>query len=208
MLIDNNVLINVDPNMETVIVPEGVEEIGYAAFKDSIASEVILPSTLLKIGPFAFAGCKNLTKLVLPEGLKTIDLYAFAFTNLKEINIPNSVTFINFYAFETTPFINDFKDEFIILGDGLLYLYLGESAEVTIPEGVKVICPLAFSKTNDFFEYEHGKEFPHIINLPSSLKRICKEAFYRVRGLEKLNFQSEVEIVEGAFNDCGLSTNF
>lgn len=205
MIIENNILIKVDPNIAKIVVPEGVVEIGYSAFINSTVSELTLPSSLEKISAFAFSNCKKLSKVELPVGLKIIDSFAFAFSNISEINIPETVKVINMNAFAATPLINNSTDEFIILGSRFLYMYQGDSVEVTIPEGVKVICPLAFSKTSDYVEHKSGKKNPKIINCPNSLERICNDAFYRLIGLEELNLSSRVEIEENAFNECGLS---
>ena len=51
-------------------VPEGVEEIGYAAFEGAALTEVTLPDSLIKIGTAAFMDCTALESLALPEGLK------------------------------------------------------------------------------------------------------------------------------------------
>lgn len=57
--------------VENVILPEGLEYIGEAAFMGCVSlKNVYLPSTLKKIGDSAFRGCGSL-KLDVPEGIET-----------------------------------------------------------------------------------------------------------------------------------------
>ena len=55
-------------NLQTVIIPEGVTEIGDFAFRGCTALQSItLPSTIEKIGEGAFDGCAALTTVIIPE---------------------------------------------------------------------------------------------------------------------------------------------
>ena len=74
------------PNLQRLVIPEGVTEIRDSAFENcKKLKEVRLPSTLKSIGDFAFAGCESLQKLELPEALETVGEFAFAESGLKEI---------------------------------------------------------------------------------------------------------------------------
>lgn len=64
-------------------------------------TELILPSYVTKINPYAFANCREVTKFVLPGGVKSIGTEAFFnCENAKSINIPSSVVKIENFAFE------------------------------------------------------------------------------------------------------------
>ena len=58
-------------------VPDGVEEIAYAAFAGAHVERVKLPESLREIAPCAFAGCVSLAEAPLPESLERIGSYAF-----------------------------------------------------------------------------------------------------------------------------------
>lgn len=60
----------------------------------------VVPDGITKIGPYAFQGATNLTKVTLPEGVTEIDEWAFSY-NDKLINLvlPLSLTAIKSYAF-------------------------------------------------------------------------------------------------------------
>ncbi|MDE6738355.1 MAG: leucine-rich repeat domain-containing protein, partial [Lachnospiraceae bacterium] len=60
-----------------------------------------MPSTVVKIKPYAFWGDYNLEKVNISSNVKEISAYAFSnCKNLKEVNIPYSVKNIDMKAFE------------------------------------------------------------------------------------------------------------
>ena len=84
--------------LETLILPEGITEIGECAFKWSGLHRISLPFSLKKIGRSAFSECK-LQELDLPEGLEEIGRDAFKFVDFDEITIPSSVKEVGLGAF-------------------------------------------------------------------------------------------------------------
>ena len=86
------------------VIPEGVEEISASAYeKLSSLCEVVLPSTLKKIGEKAFAGT-NLTSVELPKSLEVIGTQAFSFCrSLSALDINEGLRVIGAQAFEGCP---------------------------------------------------------------------------------------------------------
>lgn len=83
-------------------IAEGVTEIPAFAFEKFLdLISVKFPSTLKKIGPRAFFGCRSLYSIELPEGLEEIGSGAFeGCTSLGgSIRLPNSLTKIGLRAF-------------------------------------------------------------------------------------------------------------
>lgn len=80
-------------NLTTIILPEGLEEIGDHAFEYCTGIESLkLPSTLKVIGANAFMKTEKLTTIVLPESLESIGSYAFDGSSLTgEVVIPKNV---------------------------------------------------------------------------------------------------------------------
>ena len=90
------------PGLSGVItVPDGVKEIGYAAFyNDEKITKVILPDSLTDLSDSAFMGCKSLEEIVLPETITVLPEYIFSVCiSLKEVRLPASVTEIQEDAF-------------------------------------------------------------------------------------------------------------
>ena len=78
-------------NIKKVVIKKGVTAIADFAFKGcKKLKEIILPSTLKKIGACAFEGCpiKNIT---IPKSVKSIEPGAFAGSSIKSITIPKTV---------------------------------------------------------------------------------------------------------------------
>ena len=89
-----------------VIISPGIEEIETSGASDGVFSlstalkEIIIPDTVVKIGPGAFWGCKELKKVNIPKKVDTISNGTFACcTNLESITIPSNVTSIGENAF-------------------------------------------------------------------------------------------------------------
>ena len=89
-----------DDTITKIVIPEGVEEIQQYAFANLTAlEEVVLPTSLKKIGVGAFFGCNKLKKINL-ENAKFINEKAFSGCALEEIDL-SSVVAIGNYTFES-----------------------------------------------------------------------------------------------------------
>ena len=78
-------------NIKRVVIKKGVTAIADFAFEGcKKLKEIILPSTLKKIGACAFEGCpiKNIS---IPKSVKSIEPGAFASSSIKSITIPKTV---------------------------------------------------------------------------------------------------------------------
>ena len=66
-------------DVTNVVIPDGIEVIGPAAFSDCENLEFLeLPDSLRKICRMAFLRCRKLTSIVLSHGFETVGKYAFA----------------------------------------------------------------------------------------------------------------------------------
>ena len=95
-------------NLTSIVIPEGVTSIGFAAFSmngslsTNTLSSVTLPSTLTSIGDNAFSCCTQLPSIVIPEGVTSIGSAAFNLCMaLTTITIPGSVQTIGSGAFNS-----------------------------------------------------------------------------------------------------------
>lgn len=146
-----------------------------AHYRDSAYSELVLDSSVNGIGQFAYAR-SGLREAVIPVGIEKIGYAAFYHCDdLAKVEIPDSVTSVEAKAFAHTPWVEQFQEgrregeedsDFLISG-GVLVAYRGDGAEVTVPEGVRVIAGEAFA--------DH-EEITKII-LPSTLQTIDDRAF-------------------------------
>ncbi|MCD8105435.1 MAG: leucine-rich repeat domain-containing protein [Lachnospiraceae bacterium] len=88
------------------VIREGTEAIEENAFSGCLnVTEVVVPSTVTKIGWKAFFGCENLKKVLLTEGLKRIEGLAFAgCKSLTQVTVPgDSLEMMDESAFDFIP---------------------------------------------------------------------------------------------------------
>ncbi|MCQ2770316.1 MAG: leucine-rich repeat protein [Clostridia bacterium] len=104
--------------------PASLSELGSLAFYGCTSLAVLdgLENTAIKsIGAQAFEGCTALQEISLPKNLETIGSDAFkSCTSLYDITIPKSVSSIGSFALSFTPWYQEKKDKFLIVGDGVL----------------------------------------------------------------------------------------
>lgn len=94
-------------NGEVYEIPNTVVEIGPQSFYRSQIKNVIIPSSVKKIGSESFFQCYNLEEVNLPEGLERIEWRAlYGCHKIKTIVVPSSVTFIGGEAFNNMGRIN------------------------------------------------------------------------------------------------------
>lgn len=230
-LIENGVLIKYTGKETRIVIPEGVTTIGEGAFPwwenskitsvtmpDSVTTierraiqstsmtKLVLSKNLKSIGEDAFVGNKKLKTVNLPYGLERIDVGAFGgCTSLVNMTIPATVKYIGQYALDSLVK----KQEFVILGDGILYKYNGKGGNVVIPNNVKAIGEFAFSYTpfatplksvtipGSVKEIWNGAfwECSHLtmVKLPEGIKSISPNAFSGCSGLTKINIPKSLE---------------
>ena len=160
-------------NGKEVIIPEGIETIGYGAFRNTGITKVVVPSTVTKIDPYAFAECPNLETVILLCDLEEIPAYAFYNSkNLANVQLPGSVKTIGDYAFMATC---------------IRSVYIGENVESIGFE--------AFRDCASLVELNFAEQ--------STLKVIGQAAFSGCRSLQKVIMPDTVEVLKySAFVGC------
>lgn len=174
--------------LETVVIEEGVVDIGYNTFDDcSALFTVTIPSTaVFEAGGSMFNGgpfnnCTSLKNVSIAEGAK-IGKEAYLFQTceaLEEIVLPESFGMIS-----NGMFLGCKSLKSVTIPDS--YTYIGGSAfsgctaleEVNIPEKVTSISQYAFSDCSSLTEIE----------LPKSVATVEHRAFQNCAKLEKITF--------------------
>ena len=162
-------------NLETVVFPESVQQIGVSALSynrnlryckwssqvagipdymftgDEALIDIALGGNITWIGNGAFEQCLSLEKIALPDTVKYIGYSAFSYTGLKEIVIPDGVERIEANTFS----------------------YCTELERVYLPESVTFIGDYAFGNCMNLKE----------INIPDSVTEISQNAFWLCNNL-------------------------
>ena len=202
-------------NLQTISIPEGVEEIGDEAFAYCTGlCRINFPSSLRKIGNAAFEYCTNLNEIEIPKGVTELGIGLFmGNANLTSIVVdPENPVYdsrggCNAIIETKTNTLHSGCPTTVIPGD---IVALGNRCfadvllkAITIPEGVTEIGECAFS------HYEYNKiRFKSAlakVSLPKSLKTIEKSAFESQKKLKKLVLPEGLSVIgEGAFSRTGL----
>lgn len=188
-------------------IPEGVTEIAEGAFCSSskysgspahgkITGTLTLPSTLKTIGAYAFAYEGFSGELLIPDGVTCIGANAFAECDGfgGTLSLPDSVKTVGEWAFYQCEGFTGLK---IPAGltkiEKLSFAFMaGLKTEVAIPEGVTEIGEGAFECS-----------YMPSVRLPSTLKKIEKQAFMHAHNLTKITLPDGLETIgDEAFSGC------
>ena len=81
--------------LESVVIPNGVESIGNYAFASCVALEVAdLPDTLTSIEAYAFYGCTSIKDIDIPDGIKSIHTLTFCGCDTLEYNVYDNARYL------------------------------------------------------------------------------------------------------------------
>ena len=232
--IGNEAFKNSRSKLSLLTLGSGLVSIGFEAFRTegpSLISNLVFPASLTTIEGGAFSAySQSWKKLRIPETMATIGSYAFeaqqssslerlkfdvapagvnrvlhlgpgAFrnsTSLKSLTIPSQVIF-------DVMNLNDPDSDALLTNDyGIQFENSWQLEHLEIEEGVSSIPWGAFSESFSLTE----------ITIPASVTHIGSFAFKNTRSmLEKVRFskfrpQSEIEILDGAFNDGDIGNMY
>ena len=188
-------------------IPEGVTEIAEGAFCSSskysgspahgkITGTLMLPSTLKTIGAYAFAYEGFSGELLIPDGVTCIGANAFAECDGfgGTLSLPDSVKTVGEWAFYQCEGFTGLKlPAGLTKIEKLSFAFMaGLKTEVAIPEGVTEIGEGAFECS-----------YMPSVRLPSTLKKIEKQAFMHAHNLTKITLPDGLETIgDEAFSGC------
>lgn len=164
-------------NLGSLVLPEGLEEIGEFSFARSSLQEVVVPEGVTSIGYGAFYHCDR----------------------LEQVQLPGTITHIAPKAFDHTGWVKQFFEQgvgdYLVAGDGILLAYKGNEAQVRIPEGIRQIGPEVFQGHTEITS----------LFLPDSLEIIGEAAFAECGNLKQVSGMSGVRVIrDRAFYHCPL----
>ena len=206
-------------NIERVIVPNSVTDIGKAVFFNcNNLVSVEIPNTVTKIKNETFENCTNLKNITIPNSVTAIGAWAFGkCSSLTNIEIPNSVYNIGTGAFSYCTSLSS-----VIMKEGISFI--GDAAfngcvnlkDIIIPESVTYIG----SNLDDTLWYKNQKdgivyinnilykykgEMPKntTISVKDGTKQIAYGAFIECKNLISIIIPNSVTSIEDrAFNRC------
>ncbi len=201
--------------LTSVVIPEGVQSIGKAAFRNSGITKITLPSTLTDIEENAFQYCKKLKTIVLSENNPALtldeqgvlynkdktELILFpAKSRVKEYTLPETVTKIWSYAFAYNSTLKSVtvNEGVTEIGDFAFHCCKGMTT-LSLPQSLETIGQSAFracTKLESAVVGEKVKRLPTYtfayctrlknVTLPKGLETISSKVFYECYAIEEI----------------------
>lgn len=173
-----------------------------AYYKAMNMNDYEFPNGITEIGEFSFSR-SNIKHAKIPSGVTTIGYGAFYHCDyLREVTIPSSVVYIAPEAFSKSMWLENWlngtgKEEYLVVGNGILLAYRGNGGNISIPDTVKRIGSQAFANNNTILS----------VNIPDSVIEIGEDAFRDCKNLETVTGGKNVRIIrDRAFSGCVLSS--
>lgn len=121
--------------LANIVLPDSIQEISRAAFKECDLSNIRFSSNLTYIGSHAFDGCYNLKQVILPDSVVEIGQYGFCRSGLEEIVVSKNIQKIGYGAFSSVDLKRViFRSESDIDIDRTLTIFNRETPEIIIPK--------------------------------------------------------------------------
>lgn len=141
-------------NLETVILPYNLIDLGEQTFKFSGISHIVIPDRVTRIGQETFAYCDNLKTITLGSGVSEIDGSTFAASYaIEQINVASGNSN---YSSEEGVLFNKDRTELI------MYPYAKNAEQYNIPESVEIIKSGVFDYSKNLKKLFIGKNIKTI----------------------------------------------
>ena len=181
-------------DLDTIMLPEGLEKIGiYAFLRCSSLESISIPSTVTTLENGSFSFCKKLTTITIPASVELIGTYLFeGCISLESIEVEAENA--NFCSVDGVLYTKGMKT---------LCVYPSKKAgeEYTIPDGVTTIAASAFA-------YPH---YLKTLNIPDTIEAIQENAFidlYMTSQLNTINYDGTVRQWQNIYTAPNWNTNY
>lgn len=146
-----------ETKMTNVILNDGLEKIGSAAFYHTQVKKTYLPASVKEIGGGMFEGCEKLEEVELQDGCTQLpELFLNMCHSVRSIDLPESIVYIGASALYETPITE------LTLPQGLkeigeMAIYGTNLTELEIPDAVEKIGEFAFAWSPYLKHIKFGK---------------------------------------------------
>ncbi len=190
-------------NLQTIILPEGITELGESAFDSTMLRHIDLPTSLRKIGKYCFIHCVMIDgNMSIPEGVEEIPTWCFYGSFAKTFNrveLPSTIKTIGRMAFYSSGIKGiTIQEGLDSIGDGAFQgSYL---TEITIP-----------ASCNKYVIYENEGPFSSCYNLKEirfaeGAVSVPTRLTYNAENVENVVLPSSIRTIEEqAFYDSKVT---
>lgn len=158
---------------------------------------------VIKIGDYAFSGCKNLAEIKLPNSVTSIGNWCFSKSSLKSVVIPDTVTEIGEGAFWGCRLLEKITIPAAKFGSHAFY-ESGSLSEVYFSDSVKCLDMRQFTN-GDASSCDDVKPFKHLkeLRFSASLEKIENLNYY-FQDIDTLVFEGHIPETNGSFKECKI----
>ena len=190
--------------LEYIVLPEGLRTIGWYAFTHSGLKNIVIPSTVTRIGADSFSYCNKLTSVLVLDGAdKIVESGAFrSCSNLKYVKFECAISSFGYAGGE---WLSSYWNPFFGCNN-LEYVDLGRDLLAPSDETDAALTPFYEFKNNASGEitgvFENFKHLKTVI-LPNTITKISEKTFKGCSSLTAITLPSELtDIDANAFEDC------
>ncbi len=184
--------------LKNISLPIGVIQIQNYAFSNSGLTTIFIPTTVIAIGSYVFAGCSHLESIILTHNILTIGPSTFSnCIKLKSCIIPPKVQIIEDYLFENCSDLIG-----VIIPNGATTIgnhafnMCSSIVDLTIPNTVTVLESYAFSSCSNLLNFR----------IPLNVMSVNAHCFFECSALNTVTiYSNNVALNNTAFLNC---TNF
>ncbi len=176
-----------------------ITEVEFSAFNgETTLQSIILPEGITNIGSNAFNN-SSLESITLPESLEKIEQYAFSKTNLSEIVIPANVEVLESSAFEYSDTELSSLKKVVFAGNKIQTIDLNTFKNCNSLQEINLPTSLTTIKYGAFLRCSALEE----ITIPDAVTTIEKQVFSQCSALKKVTLGTQLESLgNSAFNEC------
>ncbi len=206
-----------EAEIEEVILPDGLLEVGSHAVENSTITKFDLPASVKVLQNYAFSGSAFET-FTLPNTIEDLGTYLFAYSeNLREVTFADGITKID----SSSCFDGCTSLEVVNLPSGITELPYGffqnsGLKSFTLPEGFKATSSQLFSGCAQLASITFPSTLEKIasysfqnctsltsVTLPAGLKELGSYSFAGCTGLTSVTMPDNLEVMDSAvFQDC------
>lgn len=135
--------------LKTIKLHDNLEKIGIGAFKNTNIEDIVIPDSVQEIGKYAFAYTKNLKHITLPAQCKVDTFGLFLESAIESIRIPEGTTTIDREAFRETHALRHVDIPSTVTSINLDAFFRSGIRSITLPEGLRRIDSCAFAEAAD-----------------------------------------------------------
>lgn len=161
--------------------------------------EIVVEEGVTNIGPYAFHGLSEATKISLPSTLTEIKNHAFTFSGIEKLTIPDNVKSIGFYAISDSVKTLEIGSGLKELDGAIQYDLEANLEKITVSEDNPYFSAednVLFNKDKtELIRYAAMRE-GEAYTVPSTVKTICEGAFERSENLKEIIIPEGVEKIE------------